>query len=224
MYYFSTTLRRLFIYVVGTYFIALGACFSIVANIGVSPVTAFPYALSLITGFTVGTMTVCANLVFISIQAILLKKILWKSFFIQLVIVSGFGLFIDLTLWLMQALPGANSIWLISLYVALSMIIVAFGIMLYATVKFPMMPYDTLTAVVATKWHIPFGKSKIICDLSVVAVSLMTCLLFIQSFGSIGLGTFIAAYGLGKILGILISFIQPKIRNWVFAAQQEISL
>ncbi|MER1985786.1 MAG: DUF6198 family protein [Solibacillus sp.] len=224
MNHFNTTSKRLFIYMIGTYFIALGASFSILANIGVSPVTAFPYALSLITGLTVGTMTVFANILFISIQAILLKKVLWKDFFIQLSIVSVFGLFLDITLWLMHVLPEANSIWLISLYLALSIIIVAFGIMLYATVKFPMMPYDTLTAVVAAKWQIPFGKSKIICDMTVVGVSLITCLVFIHSFGSIGIGTFIAAYGLGKILGSIIPVIQPKIRSWVFAAQQEVSL
>lgn len=215
----SSTVKKCFIYLLGVYCIALGATFSILADVGVSPVTAFPYALSLITSYTVGTMTIVSNLLFIMIQAILLKKIPVKSFATQMLIVSAFGLFIDLTLWMLQILPEADSIWLISLYLALSMFIVALGIMLYATVKFPMMPYDTLTHVVATKWAIPFGKSKIICDLSVVGVSLITCFIFIHSFGSIGIGTVIAAYALGKILGLLIPSIQPRLNMWIFTEE-----
>lgn len=208
--------KRLSIYLIGLFFIALGATFSILASLGVSPVTSLPYTLSLITGASVGVMTVVANILFIIIQAILLKQIRWKNFFIQILIAFAFGLFMDLTIWLTSSLPEASTIWLIILYLVLSLIIVAIGLLFYFTANLPTMPYDSLTYVIANKWSLEFGKAKITSDMLNVVVSLALCLIFIHSFGSIGIGTFIAAYAIGKIVGILLSKLQPGLKAWVF--------
>ena len=53
-----TITKRLVLYVVGLFLLALGATFSIIADIGVSPVTSLAYALALLTGLSVGIMTV----------------------------------------------------------------------------------------------------------------------------------------------------------------------
>lgn len=213
--------KRLVVYIIGLFLIALGATFSILASLGVSPVTSLPYALALITGSSVGVMTIIANFIYILVQVVLLKKIEWKNFTIQLLITFIFGSFMDLTIWLTSFLPEANSIWYIILYFVLSLIIVAIGLLFYFTANLPTMPYDTLTHVVATKWNIPFGKAKIMTDLINVIISLLLCLVTLQSFGSIGIGTFIAAYGIGKIVGIILTKFQPRLRDWVFRANEQ---
>ena len=78
------------------------------------------------------------------------------------------------------------------------------------------MTYDSLTYVVANKWHVPFGKTKIMGDMINVIVALIICLVFIHSFGAIGIGTFIAAYVIGKIVGLLLKHLQPRLKDWVF--------
>ena len=78
--------KRISIYIIGLFLLSLGATFSILAGIGVSPVTSLPYALALTTPLSVGITTVLANFVFIILQAIILKEIRWKNFFIQLII------------------------------------------------------------------------------------------------------------------------------------------
>ena len=208
--------KRLSIYIIGLFLLALGATFSILAGIGVSPVTSLPYALALITPLSVGVTTVLANFIFIILQAILLKKIRWKNFFIQLIIAVLFGSFMDLTIWLTKGLPDANSIVLIIIYLVLSLVIVSFGLLLYFTANLPTMPYDSLTHVIANTWKMKFSKAKITSDMLNVIISLIICLLFIQSFGAIGIGTFIAAYGIGKIVGILLHKLQPSLKQWVF--------
>ena len=208
--------KRLSIYIIGLFLLALGATFSILAGIGVSPVTSLPYALALITPLSVGVTTVLANFIFIILQAILLKEIRWKNFFIQLIIAFLFGSFMDLTIWLTKGLPDANSIVLIIVYIALSLVIVAFGLLLYFTANLPTMPYDSLTHVIANTWKMKFSKAKITSDMLNVIISLIICLLFIQSFGAIGIGTFVAAYGIGKIVGILLHKLQPSLKQWVF--------
>ena len=208
--------KRLSIYIIGLFLLALGATFSILAGIGVSPVTSLPYALALITPLSVGVTTVLANFIFIILQAILLKEIRWKNFFIQLIIAVLFGSFMDLTIWLTKGLPDANSIVLIIIYLVLSLVIVSFGLLLYFTANLPTMPYDSLTHVIANTWKMKFSKAKITSDMLNVIISLIICLLFIQSFGAIGIGTFIAAYGIGKIVGILLHKLQPSLKQWVF--------
>jgi uncharacterized protein len=208
--------KRVGIYVIGLFILALGATFSILAGIGVSPVTSLPYALNLITPFSVGVTTVFANFLFIILQAILMKQIKWKNFTIQLIVSFLFGFFMDATIFLTSFLPEANSIVYIILYLALSLIIVAIGLLFYFTAALPMMPYDALTYVISNKWALAFSKAKIRSDLANVVVSLVLCFIFIQTWGAIGIGTFIAAYGIGKIVGVFLKKFQPGLKSWVF--------
>ena len=39
--------------------------------------------------------------------------------------------------------------------------------------------------------------------------------------GAIGIGTFIAAYGIGKIVGFMLKHLQPGLKEWVFKANEE---
>ena len=211
-----TISKRLFIYIFGLFLLALGASFSILASIGVFPVTSLPYALALITPLSVGLTSILANIGFIIIQAILLKEIRYKDFFHQLLITVIFGFFMDFTIWLTSSLPEANSIWFIILYLIISLVIIACGLLFYFTAGLPIMPYDALTHVIGNKWLINFSKAKITSDILNVVLSLALCLVFIQSFGAIGIGTFIAAYGIGKIVGVVLHTFQPRLKQWVF--------
>lgn len=208
--------KRIGIYILGLFLLALGVSFSILAGIGVSPGSALPYALALITPLSVGVTTVLANILFIILQSILNKELNWKDSFIQLIVAFLFGFFIDLNVWLTHGLPHGNSIALIFIYMVISLFIVSFGLLLYFTSGLPRMPYDSLTYAIANTWKMAFGKAKITSDMLNVIISLVLCLVFIHSFGSIGIGTFIAAYGIGKILGILLKKLQPSINQWVF--------
>ena len=192
------------------------ATLNILAGAGVAPVTSLPYALALITPLSVGVTTVLANFLFIILQAIFLKEIRWKDFFIQFLIAFMFGSFMDVTIWLTKGLPAAHSILLIIVYIASSLVIVSFGLLLYFTANLPTMPYDSLTHVIANKWKMSFSKAKITSDMLNVLLSLLICLLFIHSFGAIGIGTFVVAYGIGKIVGVLLNKLQPPLKHWVF--------
>ena len=211
-----SNVKRVFIYISGLFFIALGATLSIRADIGVSPVTALPYCLALITDFSVGVMSVVSNVLYITIQAILKKALPWKTFCLQLLVAFMFGFFIDSTIWLTKDFPVANSIWYIMLYFGLSLLFIACGIMLNFTSKLPPQPYDGLTAVIAQKWNISFGRAKMSSDSINVLIAFILCVVFLHALGSIGIGTIIAAYGLGKFLGLFIKYVQPIISGWLY--------
>lgn len=56
---------------------------------------------------------------------------------------------------------------------------------------------------IALKTHILFNKVKMGFDVSMVIVSLISCLIALGKLGSVGAGTVIAAILVGFILGII---------------------
>jgi uncharacterized protein len=212
----NVTMKRLSLYVFGLFILSLGVSLSIQAGLGVSPVSSLAYAFSLTAGLSIGITTVLTNVLFIIIQAILNKQIKLKEFVLQLVIASLFGIFMDVTLFIVQLLPTPETIVVRCLYLIISLFVVASGLLGYFTAKFPLMPYDALTHVVSERFKLIFSKAKITSDLLNVCIAGAVCLIFIQSFGSIGIGTLAAAYFIGKILGWMMAHYQQPLQQWVY--------
>ncbi len=213
--------KRFVLYVVGLFFLALGVSLSITANLGVSPVSSLPYAISLTTGITIGVTTIVAHVLYIMIQVLLTKKFEWKGALIQLMIAFLFGFFINTSLALVNwALPPAETILLQALYLIVSLFLVAGGLFGYSNANFTLMPYDELTKVISSVFKMPFGKAKIIGDVINVIVAGAICLIFLRSFGSIGVGTIAASVSIGKILDIFITYFQKPLENWLDGNQQ----
>ena len=212
----TRTIKRLIIYVIGLFFLSLGVSFSIFAGLGVSPVSSLAYAFSLSSGVSVGIMTVVANILFIVIQILLNKKNDVKEYTIQLISSILFGSFMDLTVWIVSYLPETTNLITRFGYVIASLFIVSIGLLFYFTAKFPLMPYDALTYAISSRFKFKFSKAKISSDLLNVCIAGIICLIFIGSLGSIGIGTLIAAYFIGKIVGFLLGKYQPSIIRWAF--------
>ncbi|WP_102347790.1 YczE/YyaS/YitT family protein [Bacillus sp. Marseille-P3661] len=222
MNHLNVTLKQFALYVLGLFILALGVSFSIEAGFGVSPVSSLAVAITLSTGISVGATTVFANVLFILIQVILNKRLDLKEFAVQLIIAFLFGFFMDGTLLILQIFPTPESIVVRSIYLLLSLLVVALGLLGYITAKLPLMPYDALTYAISERFQLKFSKAKIISDFINVSVAGMVCLLSIQSLGSIGIGTLLAAYFIGKILGWLIGHYQKNLQHWVQVREGEV--
>ena len=210
----SVTNRRILLYVLCLFLLSLGLGLSIQANFGVSPVSSLSYGFSLTTGLSIGITTVIANSIYIILQVILHKRMELKEFCFQLTISFLFGFFNDITLFILQLLPTPETFFVRCIYLIFSLFLVAAGLLGYFTVKLPLMPYDALIYAVIERFHQPFGRAKIICDYINVSIGGIICLLFIQSFGSIGVGTLISAYFTGKILEWMMIHYQKYLQNW----------
>lgn len=215
MNHINVTLKRLSLYIVGLFFLSLGVSFSIQADLGVSPVSSLAYAFSLATGLSVGAMTVVANVLFIIIQVILSKRFNFRESIVQLIIAFLFGFFMDLTLFIVQLLPAPETILMRGAFLIISLFVVAIGLLGYFTAKFPLMPYDELTYVISEKFKKELSKAKITSDLINVCVAGIVCIVFVQSLGAVGIGTVVAAYFIGKILGLLMKNYQKYVLRWI---------
>ncbi|WP_087972024.1 YczE/YyaS/YitT family protein [Oceanobacillus rekensis] len=222
MKHINVTIKRLCLYIVGLFFLSLGVSFSIQADLGVSPVSSLAYAFSLSSGLSVGMMTVVANILFIIIQVILSKRFDIKEAIVQLMIVFLFGFFMDATLFLLRLFPTPESLLMRWGFLVISLFVVAVGLLGYFSAKFPLMPYDELTHVVSERFNMQFSKAKISSDLLNVGVAGLVCIIFIQSLGAIGIGTLIAAYFIGKIVGLLMKHYQKYLVQWINKNKEEL--
>ncbi|MER2114425.1 MAG: DUF6198 family protein [Solibacillus isronensis] len=207
--------KRIFIYILGTFLLGIGVTFSIKADLGVSPVSSLGYAIALITSISVGTAVFLSNLVFIAVQFLLSGKFEAKNYLLQLISSVLVSVFIDATLALGIFLPDATNWTLKIVYLVISLFIIALGVFLYVSARLPLASYDALIPIVGEKLKKPFGKAKTISDLVNITISTLICLLFIQTFGSIGIGTLIAAYFTGKIVGVIIKYFKAPLYNWL---------
>jgi len=215
-----TMKKRLCLYIVGLFFLSLGVSFSIQADLGVSPVSSLAYAFSLSSGLSVGIMTVVANLLFITLQVILSKRFNLRESIVQLMITFLFGFYMDVTLFLVQLLPTPETLVMRWAFLIISLFIVAIGLVGYFNAKFPLMPYDELTHVISEKFKMNFSKAKVSSDLINVLVAGLVCIFFIRSLGSIGIGTLVAAYFIGKIVGWLMKHYQKYLVEWINKSKQ----
>ena len=211
----NVTMKRLCLYIIGLFFLSLGVSFSIQADLGVSPVSSLAYAFSLSFGLSIGMMTVVANILFIIVQVILSKQFNVRESIVQLVITFLFGFYMDATLFLVQLFPTPETLVMRWGFLVISLFVVSIGLVGYFSAKFPLMPYDELTHVISEKFNMKFSNAKVTSDLLNVSVAGLLCIIVIQSLGSIGIGTLVAAYFIGKIVGWLMKHYQKYVVQWM---------
>ncbi|MFJ5764530.1 YitT family protein [Lysinibacillus sp. NPDC093210] len=214
------TLKRIILYVLGLFFMSIGISLSIQAGFGVSPVSSLAYASTLTTGLSVGVTMALANVLYIIIQVIISKRMELTEFAGQFIISFLFGFLMDAALSVVQLFPTPETFFTRIVFLISSLFVIAIGLMGYTTAKLPLMPYDALTYAISEKFNIKFGKAKISIDFINICVAGAICVIFIHSLGSIGIGTLIAAYFIGKILGWLLPKYQPTLQQWVFKAEK----
>lgn len=193
----------------------LGISFSIQSDLGVSPVSSLPLALTLTTGLTIGVTTVIGNVIFIIVQIIVGRSIEIRRYIVQLLIVFLFGFFMDFTYFIIRLIPNNNTLILKVVYLVFSLYLIAFGLLCYITSGLPVMPYDSMTKVVSDRFNMQFGKVKVMNDIINVSVASLICLVGIHSLGAIGVGTVVAALFIGMILGWMIRTFQTSLNAWL---------
>lgn len=202
-------MRRSLIYVIGVFFMSLGISFSIYADLGVSPVSSLSYAVTLVTGISVGTITVFTHFFYIGVQVLITRVLDMKDAAIQLAIAFLFGFFIDASLFLVRlVLPTPTNLAIQWLYLIISLFLIAIGLTGYTNVNFTLMPYDELTNVISKHFHMTYGHARIVGDVSNVLLALAIGLIFLGTLGSIGIGTVVAAVSVGRILNGLMKLIK----------------
>lgn len=206
-------LRRVIVYTLGLFILALGVAFSIQSKLGVSPVSSLPYALSIVSAKDVGLMTTMVFSIYVLIQVIILRRKFPLKHLFQVLIASLFGYFVSLSMTIVGSFNPISYIARFS-FLGISLVLIAVGIIFYLTADLIPMPAEGLILAVNKVTKIPFGKGKIVFD--VTSVSLAALLLIIFNGEIVGLreGTLIAAFGVGKLIGIFSKWIKSPLSKF----------
>ncbi len=181
----------------------LGIALSVKSDLGVSPVSSIPYTLTCVFGIEMGNATILFHVVLVLIQIALLRRDFKIHNVLQILIGIVFGKFTTLCNYLVGFMILPDSIIIRLGLTAISALLIAIGIFFYMPANIMPLAGEGVMQTVAGISHVEFAKVKVSFDVSMVVISLITCLLTMHSLGSVGLGTVIAAFLVGIILGAL---------------------
>lgn len=213
------TAKRLLIYITGFVILAAGVNISKAAQLGISPVSAIPYAMELIWGIPLGMATFLFNIMVIGLQIILLRKNYKPIQLLQLVCTYLFGLFITYTSreYLLFWLPLPSFYLMKILYLLISIIVIGIGASLYLIPNFVPLPAEGLAKALVelSKDKIKFSNAKVGVDSFMVLISALLSLVFLGGLKSVREGTILAALLIGKVVGFVFRHYKNYILAWI---------
>lgn len=196
-----TITNRLICYFVGLFIMTIGIALSVKSDLGVSPVSSIPYTLTVCWGIEMGKATILFHCVLIAIQVLILRKNFKLKSLLQLPVGIVFGYFTTFCNSLADRLPSTDNFFIRICMILISVVLVAIGIFMYLPADIMPLAGEGVMQAVSDTLKIEFSKVKVAFDVTMVIVSLITCLIVLQTLGSVGVGTVIAALMVGIVLG-----------------------
>lgn len=192
------------VYLLGLFIMTVGVALSVKSNLGVSPVSSIPYTMTRVWGIEMGNATIIFHCALVFIQLLILRKKFSPLILLQIPVGVIFGKFTTFCNYLASFFPTPDNLILRLALSLASCFIVAFGIFWYVPANLVPLAGEGCMGAISETAKIEFAKVKIAFDCTMVAVSCITCLTALRNFGSVGVGTVIAAVLVGVILGFLV--------------------
>lgn len=188
----------------------LGISMSVKSDFGVSPVSSVPYTITYMTGLEMGKATILFHIGLVVLQIINLRKDFKIKNLLQLVVGVIFGYFTTFSNYLFSFLPQTDNIAIRTIMMVGSAALIAVGIFFYLPADIVPLAGEGAMQAIADKINIEFSKVKMGFDISMVAISLITCLIVLKALGSVGIGTIVAAVLVGAFLGLITKMFGEK--------------
>ena len=195
---------RFLVYIVGLFIMTLGISLSVKSNLGVSPVSSIPYTITCITGLEMGKATILFHIVLVVMQILILRKAFQMKNLLQVVVGVIFGYFTTFSNYLFSFLPTPEH-----MTVRLLMMLGS-TVLIYLPADIVPLAGEGAMKAVSDTTHIAFNKVKVGFDISMVIISLISCLVALGTLGSVGVGTIIAAVLVGSVLGVITGWFGEK--------------
>lgn len=206
---------RVGIYCLALLLIAFGVALSVNSNLGVSPVNSLPYVISRILNVQMGPCVTVIFCFYIALQALILGREFRPVNLLQIVFSTIFGYFVDFAKLVVGDFAIPTNFGQLTM-LAMSIFLIALGVLLYMDVQLVPMPMEGLSATVAQKLGKPFPTMKTVIDCVVVLVGIVLCFVFFGKLDGIREGTILTAILTGKLIGLLKKPISPLIQKLCF--------
>lgn len=194
---------RVPVYITGLFIMTLGIGISVKSDLGVSPVSSIPYTMTCVWGIEMGKATILFHAALVAIQIILLRRRFRLRNLLQVPVGIMFGYFTTFSNYLMSFLPDPHNIAIQLGMLLISTLLVAVGLFFYVPADIIPLAGEGVMLAVADVTKKQFSTIKLLFDISMVVISLITCLILLHSLGSVGIGTVIAAVLVGVELKLI---------------------
>ena len=211
--------KRLLLYFLGLFIMTAGVAISVKSNLGVSPVSSIPYTLTCVWGIEMGKATILFHGVLVLLQICILRRRFQVKNLLQIPLGVIFGYFTTFCNFLVSSAPTPQNLVVRLGMLLVSVVIIAFGIFLYLPANILPLAGEGVMQAVSDTFHVPFSRVKVGFDVSMVAISLVTCLFFLHRLGSVGVGTVIAAV----LVGVVLGRITRHFSGWRDALMEEVN-
>lgn len=189
---------------------SLGVVLMLRSGAGISAISSVPFAFSeVVPRLSLGTWNYLFQglLVF---SLMILKKRLVPQYLFSFVVGFAFGKMLDVhELWV-NTLPLGPG-WQV-LYFVLSYLILSFGIAVSNRCGLPIIPTDLFPRELSEIISAKYSRIKISFDVICVAVTAAMTVLFLGHLEGLGIGTILAAFTMGKMIGFMGDQMDQKIR------------
>ncbi|MCC5912567.1 MAG: hypothetical protein JJT76_19280 [Clostridiaceae bacterium] len=212
---------RITLYILGLFFLATGVTLAVKSNLGVSPVSAIPLAISNVSGISLGNVSTGMFTFYVLMQVLVLGRNFKPKNLLQIGFGFIFGYFVDMTAILLHWVDAPNYLSQI-LLIFISCFAIAVALMLIITMDIvPSAPEGFVLSLTQVTKH-PFAKLKVWLDCTSVALAAIISLLFIGNISGIREGTIISALLIGKVIGLISIPCKPVLQRLAFNDKEEV--
>jgi len=197
-------IQRFIRYIIGLFIMTIGIAISVKSNLGVSPVSSIPYTMTRCWNIEMGRATIIFQSFLVLMQLIILRKKFKFRSLLQVPVGIVFGYFTTFSNHLMTFLPNVENYFIRIFMILVSIVLIAIGLSFYIPANIMPLASEGVMQAFAEVTGIAFPKLKVAFDVSVVLISLAVCLIVTKSFGSVGIGTVLAAVLVGIVLGNIL--------------------
>ena len=180
---------------------SFGVVLMLYSGAGISAISSVPYAFSrVLPQLSLGTWTYIFQGALI-LSLMIMRKRFVLSYLFSFAVGFVFSELLDVhELWI-NILPTALA-WRI-IYFLLSYVILCFGIALSNRCQLPIVPTDLFPRELADITKIAYPKIKIGFDVTCLAVTAGLTFAFLGHLDGLGIGTILAAFTMGKVIGLI---------------------
>lgn len=199
------SLRRILGMIAGVVVIGVGIAVFKFSHLGNDSISALNLRIAELSGLPFSIENVLMNL------CLFVPQLIWGRRYIGLgTIINSFciGFIVTFTSDVMTAAFGTADTLPVQLFwVAIGVLVVAFGCSLYQTADLGVAPYDALSLMMANRLPVPYFGCRVFTD------ALCAVIAFVLG-GLIGLGTLICAFGLGPFVQFFTKHFSEKVLQY----------
>ena len=187
---------------------SFGVVLMLYSGSGISAISSVPFAFSeVFPKLSLGTWTyLFQGLLVLSLMV--LRKRFVPQYLFSFVVGFVFGELLDVhELWV-SILP--NGLFWCVLYFVISYFLISFGIALSNRCRLPIIPTDLFPRELAQIINVSYPRIKISFDVSCLAITAGMTFLFLGHLKGLGIGTILAAFTMGKVVGILGGWLDHR--------------